>query len=256
MRVCSIGECMAELNTYNNTNYKLSFAGDTANTAIYLSRLGVKATYLTSIGTDKLSDRMIKYLNEEKINTKFILKNSIKTIGLYIVENNSLGERNFYYWRSNSAAKSYFQTININTFSNNLLKNDLIYFSGITLSIYNEKNLNNFFQLLKILKKNKIKICMDLNIRIKNWKSIEFAKKVIMKFYKLTDLVFLTKDDIDSIGINSFKIFNKYFKNPYTIQVYRNNKGKINIYNNNFVQEYKISLEKKSYRYNCLRRCF
>ena len=47
MQICSIGECMAEFNTNNNLNYKSSFAGDTANTAIYLSRLGAKVTYVT-----------------------------------------------------------------------------------------------------------------------------------------------------------------------------------------------------------------
>ena len=30
---------------------------------------------------------------------------------------------------------------------------DVIYFSGITLSIYNDKNLDKFYKLLKILKK-------------------------------------------------------------------------------------------------------
>ena len=44
MQICSIGECMTEFNTNNNLNYKSSFAGDTANTAIYLSRLGAKVT--------------------------------------------------------------------------------------------------------------------------------------------------------------------------------------------------------------------
>ena len=67
MQICSIGECMAEFNTNNNLNYKSSFAGDTANTAIYLSRLGAKVTYVTSIGVDKLSDRMITFLKKEKL---------------------------------------------------------------------------------------------------------------------------------------------------------------------------------------------
>jgi len=60
MRICSIGECMVELNSFNNKEYNISFAGDTANTAVYLSRLGAKTYYLTSIGTDNLSLRMEK----------------------------------------------------------------------------------------------------------------------------------------------------------------------------------------------------
>ena len=245
MQICSIGECMTEFNTNNNLNYKSSFAGDTANTAIYLSRLGAKVTYVTSIGVDKLSDRMITFLKKEKINTKFIIRNSRKTVGLYIVENNLLGERNFNYWRSDSAAKFYFQMIDINKFSKFFYTYDLIYFSGITLSIYNEKNLSNFYQFLKLLKKKKIKICMDLNMRIKNWKSKKHAKETIMKFYKITDLVFFTNEDIQSIGISSNNLFNKIFNNPYTIHIYRKNSGKIHICERDSISKYNISLKNK-----------
>ena len=75
MRICSIGECMVELNSPNHYNYNLTFAGDTGNTAVYLSRLGAKTYYLTSIGKDKLSNRMEEFLQKEKISNKFIFKN-------------------------------------------------------------------------------------------------------------------------------------------------------------------------------------
>ena len=46
MRIFSIGECMAEISSRKDGTYDLNFAGDTANTSIYLSRLGFKTTYL------------------------------------------------------------------------------------------------------------------------------------------------------------------------------------------------------------------
>ena len=39
MRVCSIGECMIEISHDIKQKYSFGYAGDTANTAIYLSRL-------------------------------------------------------------------------------------------------------------------------------------------------------------------------------------------------------------------------
>ena len=54
MRICSIGECMIELSNIDENTYKLSYAGDTANSAIYLSRLGAKSSYITSVGNDLL----------------------------------------------------------------------------------------------------------------------------------------------------------------------------------------------------------
>ena len=245
MQICSIGECMAELSSYNNENYKLSFAGDTANTAIYLSRLGVNVSYLTSIGTDILSDRMLNFLKKEKLNIKYILRNSNKTIGLYIVENNKIGERNFYYWRSSSAAKYYFESVNINTLLHNLQHYNLIYFSGITLSIYNERNINKFYLLLKKLKSRNTMVCMDLNVRINNWKSQDLAIKILKRFYKLTDLVFLTIEDVLFLGFNSFDLFNKAFKNTSATKIYRNGLGKIIVCKKNFTQLFGISLKKK-----------
>ncbi len=245
MLICSVGECMVELNSYNSKNYKLSFAGDTANTAIYLSRLGAKVLYITSVGTEKLSERMVSFLKNDKLNIKYILRDPKRKIGLYIVENNQLGERNFFYWRLNSAARLYFQNVNINSFSKKLLNYNWIYFSGITLSIYNDQNINKFYQLLKILKRTNTKICMDLNVRINNWKSKSFAREIIKKFYKLTNLVFLTKEDIFFLGFKNIDLFNKIFKNPNTTKVYRNGIGKIMVYDQNFTQIHTVFLEKK-----------
>lgn len=153
MKIFSIGECMAELSCIKDDKYKLSFAGDTANTAIYLSRLGAKTSYITSVGNDNLSNKMIKYLKNEKVLTNNILINEKKTLGLYLIQNDLKGEREFFYWRSESAAKTLFDNINIADYAKKFLNYDAIYFSGITLSIYNNKNINKLYLLIKILKK-------------------------------------------------------------------------------------------------------
>ena len=57
MHICSIGECMIELSNVKDNFFKQSFAGDTANTAIYLSRLGAHSAYITSIGNDIFSKK-------------------------------------------------------------------------------------------------------------------------------------------------------------------------------------------------------
>ena len=75
MRICSIGECMIELSNIEHNIFKQSFAGDTANSAIYLSRLGAKSSYISSIGKDFLSKKMLKFLNDEKVKTHNIFMN-------------------------------------------------------------------------------------------------------------------------------------------------------------------------------------
>ena len=85
---------MIELSNINENTYKLSYAGDTANSAIYLSRLGAKSSYITSVGNDLLSKKMVNFL-KRKVNTNNIHYNKDKTIGLYVIKNNNKGERNF-----------------------------------------------------------------------------------------------------------------------------------------------------------------
>ena len=67
---------MIELSPENKNKYVLGYAGDTANTAIYFSRLGASASYITSIGNDIFSESMIKSLKNEGINTSNIHVNN------------------------------------------------------------------------------------------------------------------------------------------------------------------------------------
>ena len=112
MRICSVGECMIEISHIIKNKYKFGYAGDTANTAIYLSRLGAHSAYITSVGNDKLSKKMISFLNNENVFTDNIYISKNRSLGLYLINNEKNGEKNFFYWRKNSAAKNFFENIN------------------------------------------------------------------------------------------------------------------------------------------------
>ena len=244
MRICSIGECMIELSSINKDKYSLGYAGDTANTAIYLSRLGARSSYITSVGNDKLSKSMINFLRKEKVKTDNIYINKKETVGLYLIDNNKNGERNFFYWRKNSAARTYFDNINFKSLLSKIFEFDAIYFSGITLSIYNSKNIVNFYKLLKLAKKNGVKIYFDFNVRLNNWHSSKLAKQLILKFSKISDIIFFTNEDLKNLKISSYKkLILDYYKNK--IVIFRYGNGNISIYNKIKYFNYKLKFEKK-----------
>ena len=245
MRICSIGECMIELNSSKQNNYNLTFAGDTGNTAVYLSRLGAQTYYLTSIGKDKLSNRMEEFLKKEKISNKFIFKNPKKNIGLYLIENNKFGERNFYYWRSDSAAKYLFDKIKINSFVKLFNNINVVYFSGITLSIYNDRNLKKFYNFIKLLKKNNTTICIDINARLTNWKSREYAVKILKKFIKISNMLFFTEEDLKVLKIKSVNLFVKNNTNKRSLKVYRKGNGQVTVFCANKSKKFYLQLNKK-----------
>ena len=244
MHICSIGECMIELSNISKNNYSMSFAGDTANTAIYLSRLGAHSSYISSIGNDKLSKNMINFLKKENVFTENIYINNNATLGLYLISNKKNGDRNFFYWRKNSAAKTYFENIKIDTLVNKIKNYNAVYYSGITLSIYNKKNNTLFLKFLKLIKQKDIKIYFDFNVRINNWKNKETAVKQIIKFSKISDIIFIKKEDLLNLNIKNSKkfILDNYKKK---LVIFRSDNGKIIIYNKEKISHYKFIFKKK-----------
>ena len=66
-RVACIGECMLELSGTDHDRMRLSYGGDTLNTATYLARLGVAVDYVTALGDDLEGARERAYTAYDRI---------------------------------------------------------------------------------------------------------------------------------------------------------------------------------------------
>ena len=192
----SVGECMVELQAADDGQYRLGFAGDTLNTAWYVKALTNprKATvdYFTSIGIDHLSQKMKSFFNANEIGTRFIRETSERTVGLYLITLTGV-ERNFTYWRNNSAARLLADDEGHlrSTFS----QADFIYFSGVTLAIlspHHRKILLSVFRDLKLLG---VTIVFDTNARRRLWQSDTAMKKAMIEGYKVATVALPTFDD-------------------------------------------------------------
>ena len=134
-RIACIGKCMVELGRIDlaDGSAQVGFAGDTFNTAIYLSRLGCNVTYVTNLGTDSFSDRIVGIMQEEGIATSLVGRHDSRLPGIYAIETDAAGERSFRYWRDSSAARTLFS--GIGAALDDLACFDVIYTSGISLAI-------------------------------------------------------------------------------------------------------------------------
>ena len=113
--VACIGECMVELRQAQGGAsagqgqggglYSRGFGGDTLNTAVYLARLEIKVDYLTALGDDALSDEMIAAWNAEGVGTRRVVRLAGKLPGLYMIQTDAKGERQFFHWRDSAAAR-------------------------------------------------------------------------------------------------------------------------------------------------------
>ncbi|KZK88572.1 2-dehydro-3-deoxygluconokinase [Pseudovibrio sp. Ad46] len=134
--IACIGECMLELAPAGNDLFRQSFAGDTFNTAVYLKRQfgeELDVSYITGVGYDVYSQKMIASFETENIRTDAIQYIEESTLGLYMIENDVSGERFFQYWRSTSAARHMFEGWASAEIAKLLSTYDCLYLSGISL---------------------------------------------------------------------------------------------------------------------------
>lgn len=195
-RIVSIGECMGELSeTGTPGTLNMGFAGDTLNTAYYLRRsLGPdwQVDYVTAIGTDGLSQRMLDFLKAEDISTHHIAQLADKTIGLYYITLKD-GERSFTYWRSDSAAKKL--ASDPAALAHALEGADLAYWSGITLAILSNQDRLALIEALSQFAGRGGTVVFDPNLRPRLWDNPESMRGWIHRAAAVSDLCLPSFED-------------------------------------------------------------
>jgi 2-dehydro-3-deoxygluconokinase len=201
-RIASIGECMIELATVEAKPElrHLGFGGDTLNTAVYLVRLGIATDYVTALGDDLYSERMITGWREEGIGTELVQRATGRVPGLYTIELDDKGERRFYYWREQAPAREIFSNAVTNELCDALLGYEWLYLSGISLSLYREGGRERLFDVLRRFRKGGGKVAFDTNYRERAWPSVEVARREIGDQLALTDLVLSSIEDETSLN--------------------------------------------------------
>ncbi len=168
----SIGECMAELQLAKDGLYSLAFGGDTLNTSWYVRALAslekLEVEYVTAVGADPLSVRLLEFLNSKAIGTNFVRHVKDRNLGLYLISLTG-AERSFTYWRDSSAAKLLAE--DRSHLEQALSGADVIYFSGITLAILSPQHRKVLLEHLQKLKAGGTKIAFDSNTRPRLWAS-------------------------------------------------------------------------------------
>ncbi|MBB1314207.1 sugar kinase [Aliivibrio sp. SR45-2] len=202
--IAIIGECMIELNGSPFGDMHQSYGGDTLNAAIYLNRslpsclkepYSVRISYITSVGTDAISQEMIKRWEDEGICTDLVLRDDKRSPGLYLIQLDDKGERTFLYWRNDSAARYLVQHPDFEKLSKELNKVDVIFVSGISLAILPDEDRYALLLLLNEWRQQGITIVFDSNYRSKLWDSELVTKEAYQRSYQTTDIALVTYDD-------------------------------------------------------------
>lgn len=195
MRIACVGECMVELSHRDDGLMGLSYGGDTLNTAVYMSRLGLDVDYVTALGDDPYSDEMIARWRSEGLGTGFVIRAKDRMPGLYAIRTDGKGERSFYYWRDRAPARDLFGFPEFRALRERLLGADFIYLSGITLSLYSPADRADLYALLDAQRQRGGKVMFDTNHRAQCWTSDDEARAVYTDMLRQVDLSLPTIED-------------------------------------------------------------
>ncbi|HSF62882.1 MAG TPA: PfkB family carbohydrate kinase, partial [Paracoccaceae bacterium] len=148
--------------------------------------------YLTDVGQDAVSDRMVGFMAAQGIDTSRIGRRADRTVGLYLIELKG-AERSFSYWRDRSAAR--------------LLADDaarldaalagvrLAYVSGITLAVLEGAGQANLLAALGRARAAGTVVAFDPNLRPRLWTDGDTMRAAVMAGAAQADIVLPSHED-------------------------------------------------------------
>lgn len=197
-RVAVLGEAMVELRQQDSAGdlYQLDYAGDAFNTAVGLSRLGIHAEFISLVGTDRFSQGIRARLVSEGMGTQGLLEHRRGRPGLYLIQTDGHGERQFHYWRSDSIARellvdhSRFRQV-----MDRVLDCDALYLTGISIAVLGQRAWPQLLQLVEAACNRRMAVCFDSNWRPALWSDVEMARERIGTITALASLALPTLTD-------------------------------------------------------------
>lgn len=192
----AIGECMVELAAAGADDrlFRLGFAGDTFNTALYLARLGRSVGYATALGDDPYSDRAAALMRAEGIDTGLVRRVPGRLPGLYLIENDPAGERRFAYWRDMAPVRDLFAAPP-EEWRTAFATARWLFLSGITLAIVGAAGRRVLLGWLAEARRAGARVALDLNFRPALWPDVAAAARALDEASAQVDLLSFSDEE-------------------------------------------------------------
>ena len=199
-RIVCFGECMLELQGEAFGTMRQTYGGDTLNTAVYLARCGraagLQVDYATALGDDPLSGGLIERWQAEGLGVSLVRRLPGRLPGLYLIEVDAHGERRFSYWRSEAAARAYFDAPAGSTPLEQAVDEiKALHISGISLAILPPAGRARLAAVAQALRARGAAVSFDNNYRPRLWPDAATARAAFAQFTSLATIAVLTLDD-------------------------------------------------------------
>ncbi len=179
----------------DGAQWRLGIAGDSFNTALYLGRLGAQVRYFTALGCDPFSDEMLDGWRAEGMDLSLVLRDAERLPGLYAIRTDATGERSFYYWRQQAAVRQLFRLEGIAAALEAAADCDLLYLTGITLSLFEAGDRQRWIDLAVRVRAAGGRVAFDPNYRPRGWKDLAEAREALARMAPHIDILLTTDQD-------------------------------------------------------------
>jgi 2-dehydro-3-deoxygluconokinase len=116
-----------------------------------------------------------------------------------MIQTDAAGERRFYHWRENSAARSLMKLPQTDEILAALAGYDLVYLSAITLSLYDESDRRRLLAALDSARRRGVRIAFDTNFRSRGWPDLEIARRAYQDAFEVADIVLASTEDMSAL---------------------------------------------------------
>lgn len=188
--VYTIGETVLDIIIKTFDDIVIRPGGSMLNSSISLGRLGVNVSHISSISTDKSSDKIVQFLHDNGVDSKYINRsiNSKTSLALAYLNNNNDAEYTFYKDKNNNVDILKFPTV---------LKGDIIHY-GSFFSINKDVHIALNAFLSKINNNHCIKL-YDPNFRKPHLPQLSQLMPMIENNFKNADIVKASDEDFENI---------------------------------------------------------
>ncbi|TDC97009.1 sugar kinase [Actinomadura sp. 7K507] len=202
-RIALIGECMIELSHAAPDRLALGYAGDAFNVAAYLARTAAPGTadvqFVTLVGDDPYSAGMRESWAPHGVGDRHTRAVPGGQAGLYLIRTDGAGERTFHYYRSQSAARGLFGPAHPAEIDDAVADHDLVYLSGITLSILSGPARERLLGVLDETRRRGGLVAFDGNYRPAGWPAPAAAAAAMSAVLARTDIALPTLTDDQAV---------------------------------------------------------
>jgi 2-dehydro-3-deoxygluconokinase len=194
--VVCVGDVAIEFTRGADGRFASGCGGDAFNTAVFLARAGLPVSFATALGDDSYSDSIVAMAAAENVATDLVLRVPGRLPGLHLVDPAAGTGRRLLRWDAGAPAGELFETEHWDHVAAGLLTARLVYFSGITLSLFSNLGIGRFLAVLEVARKAGTVIAFDCNFRPHGWKGdLGRARTVFIETLKRVDIALPAFDD-------------------------------------------------------------